>query len=508
MSKPGEPFEAQIALILHSAGFHIKEQPHRVMYEGKMMGDLDVLAKDPSTDVLIGVSCKDWHGQTPGSEQFSHLIEMLEFEDLKYGIFAASGSIADTLPPRAEHVKNKKGLNVILLDNDEITKLKKMAYAHEDYEIEEYFRSRLGLGTAKQRTVGDNIRTQKSPGLGKTIECDKMIPVNYHDEAPEYIVNRDIVEKPISAELHLDPYLIVDYSFHITVPHPGTGEILEERTANGLVIVDAQTGKILTENEPIFRHINKYYTNAEIHYRIQEKGFIIKKFESQINERDFIHHLRDEIASQNEIRANYTNAKNERKQIIKRPRPDDVRILGKHIIHVPTWDVSFRVGDKTYRRIYFGYDGTSLYDEMAQCGLCKHSTIAICSECHLTCCDKHSRACKTCEKILCEKSAKICVDCMTSFCSEHTPKTNCGICRSILCDNCSTISCKGCQTVVCSSHRQKCIECSSYVCNTHVLDKKYALVSKHFCSQSCLNNFDENYKSSGMFGKFKKIIKK
>lgn len=508
MSKPGESFEAQVALILHSAGFVIKEQPHKVMYQGKMMGDLDVLAQDPVNGVLLGVSCKDWHGQTPGSEQFSHLVEMLEFEDLKYGIFASSGSIADTLPPRAEHVRDKKGFNIILLDYSEITKLKNLAYSQQNWEIEEYFRSRLGLVANRNPTIGDNIRAQKSVGLGKTVECDKMFRVNYYDEAPEYVVNRDIIGATSSAELHLDPYLIMDYNLHVTATHPGTGEILEERSDSGLVIIDAQNGKVLAENDPIFKHIQKYYTNAEIHLTIQEKGFTIKKFEPQINDKEFVHYLRDQIASQNEIRVNYINARNETKPIIKRPRPDDVRILGKHIIYVPTWDVSFRLGDRTYRRVYFGYDGSSLYDEMAQCSLCKHSTIAICTECFSTCCDKHSRACKKCAKILCEKSAKVCVDCMTSFCSEHMPKTNCGICRSVLCKNCSAVSCKACQTVVCSSHRQKCIECSAYVCMSHLSSKKYALITKNFCSQSCLNNFDENYKSSGMFGKFKKIIRK
>ena len=122
MSKPGESFESQIALMLHSADFVIKEQPHRIMHKGRQIGDLDVLAQDPSSGEVIGVSCKDWHGQTPGSEQFSHLIEMLEFENLKYGIFASSGSIAHTLPLRAEYVRNAKGINIILLGYDEIKK--------------------------------------------------------------------------------------------------------------------------------------------------------------------------------------------------------------------------------------------------------------------------------------------------------------------------------------------------------------------------------------------------
>lgn len=508
MSKPGESFEGQIALILHSAGFVIKEQPHNVMYQGKMMGDLDVLAQDPASDTLIGVSCKDWHGQAPGSEQFSHLVEMLEFENLKHGIFASSGSIADTLPSRAEHVREKKGVNIILLDYEEIDKLKNLAYSQKNWEIEEYFKSRLGLASSKRPTIGDNIRAQKSVGLGKTVECDKMIPVNYYDELPGYLTNRDLVNSTHEAELQLVPYLLISYNLHVSVSNPSTGGILEERNDGGIIVVDAQHGKILARNDPVCRHIEKYYANAEIHYKIQEKGFIIKKFEPAINERGIIQHLQDRIAAQNEIRASYTTARNERKEVIKRPRPDEVRILGKHLIYIPTWDVKFRIGEKSYRRVFFGYDDESLYDEMMRCSLCKNSTIAICMDCNATCCDKHSRACKACQKVLCEKSAKICVDCSASFCLEHQPSTKCGICRAILCGKCSSISCKGCQTIVCSNHRQKCIECSSYVCNTHTVSKKFAMISKNFCSQSCLNNFNENYKSSGMFGKFKKIVKK
>ncbi|MCE9616738.1 MAG: restriction endonuclease [Nitrosarchaeum sp.] len=510
MSKPGESFESQIALILHSAGFVIKEQPHKVMYQGKQMGDLDVLAQDPLTDTILGVSCKDWHGQTPGSEQFSHLVEMLEFENLKYGIFASSGFIADTLPPRAEHVREKKGLNIVLLDHKEITKLKNFAYSKQITEIEDYFRTRLGLISNKKRTIGDEIRAQKAIVTGRTIECERSLPVNFWNESPRYIINnQDLL--PSESTLKLEPYLVVDYNLHVEARHPGTGKLLKERDDSDIVIVDAVHGRILPENDPIFKHLKQYYTNAEVHLSIQEKGFTIRKTESSVNQREIVRMIRDQIAAQNEIRAYYTTAKNEEKQKIVRPRAEDVHIIGPYLIHVPIWDVKFHLGSKVYRRTYFGYDDDDvILDEMSKCQIksCKHNTNSICIACYSTICDNHSRPCSTCSKILCELCASTCIDCRTNFCKEHKPLTVCGICKLILCQNCSTVECKECKTLTCSNHREKCIQCNDSVCDSHIIAKKYTLLTKNFCSQSCLNNFDEIYKSSGMFGKFKKIIRK
>lgn len=510
MSKSGESFEAQIALILHSAGFVIKEQPHRVIHEGKQLGDLDVLAQDPASGETIGVSCKDWHGQTPGSEQFSHLVEMLEFENLRYGIFAASENFADTLPIRANHVREKKGINIVLLNYNEITKLKNLAYSKQITEIEDYFRTRLGLVTTKRRTIGDEIRAQKSVLIGKTIECERLLPVNYWNEPPRYIVNnQDLL--PSESILKLEPYLIVDYNLHVEARHPGTGELLKERDDRGLVIVDADRGRILPENDPVFKHLRKYYTNAEIHLSIQEKGFIIKKTDPMVNQREIVRIVREQISAQNEIRANYTTARNEQKQKIVRPRPEDVHIIGPYLTHVPIWDVKFNLGGKTYRRSYFGYDDDDvILDEMAKCQIksCRHDTNSICLACYSTACDNHSRPCSSCSKILCELCAFVCIDCRKNFCREHKPSTTCGICKSVLCQNCSVIECKECKTITCSNHREKCVQCIDYVCDHHILSKKYTLATKNFCSQSCLNNFDETYRSSGMFGKLKKIIKK
>lgn len=508
LSKPGESFESQIALMLHSADFVIKEQPHRIMHKGRQIGDLDVLAQDPFSGEVIGVSCKDWHGQTPGSEQFSHLIEMLEFESLKYGIFASSGDIANTLPLRAEHVRNTKGINIVLLDHDEITRLKKLAYSKQATDIEDYFRTRLGLSTSRKRTIADEMRAQKDVRICRTVGCERLLPVNFWNEAPRYIMNNHNLV-PSDSTLKLEPYLVINYRLHVQAHHPSTGKLLKQNDGSGTVIVDAAQGTILSENDPVFKHLIKNYTNAEMHISVQEKGFTIKKTESFVNQREIVRTVREQIAAQNEIRTHYTTAKNEQRQKIVRPRADDVHIIGTYLIHVPIWDVTFNLGDKTYWRAYFGYDDNDvIVDEMSKCQIkpCEYDTNSICLACHCTTCYNHSRPCLICSNILCELCAHTCIDCRKNFCDTHKPSTICGTCKLILCQNCSSVLCIECKTVVCSNHRKKCIQCNSYACNSHTILKKYALVTKNFCSQLCFNGFDETYRTSGMLGRFKKII--
>ncbi|WKT58764.1 restriction endonuclease [Candidatus Nitrosotenuis chungbukensis] len=509
MSKPGESFEAQIALMLHSADFVIKEQPHKIMHKGKQIGDLDVLAQEPSSGEIIGVSCKDWHGQVPGSEQFSHLVEMLEFENLKYGIFASSGDIANTLPLRAEHVRNTKGINIVLLDHDEIARLKKFAYSKQTTDIEDYFKTRLGLITSKKRTIADEMRAQKDVAIGRTVGCERLLPVNFWNESPRYIMNNhDLV--PSDSTLKLEPYLVINYRLYVQARHQNAGKPKESNDA-GTVIVDAVRGTIVPENDPVFKHLIKYYANAEMHTAVQEKGFRIKKAESFVNQREVIRVVREQIAAQNEIRTHYTTAKNGQRQKIVRPRSDDVRIIGSYLIYVPVWDVKFNLGDKTYQRIYFGYDDDDvILDEMSKCQIksCEYNTNSICLTCHSTMCDKHNRPCSACSDILCEICAHVCIDCRKNFCDKHNPQTVCGICRATLCKNCSIVLCTECKTVMCSNHREKCSRCNDYVCMSHIVSKKYILVAKNFCSQLCLNRFDEGYRSSGVFGRLKKILKK
>ena len=61
-----------------NAGLYVDpDQPHQVKLEGKVVGDIDILAVDPKSDIRIGVTCKNWE-TNPESKDFNHFVSMLE----------------------------------------------------------------------------------------------------------------------------------------------------------------------------------------------------------------------------------------------------------------------------------------------------------------------------------------------------------------------------------------------------------------------------------------------
>lgn len=503
--KRGDSFEARIAHILNTAGFIIKAQPHRVICDGVDIGDLDVMAEDPNTHMIVGVSCKEWFTDTPGSPEFSHFVEMLEYEHLKYGIFASAQKISDAVLPRLEFTRKQKGINVMLLDYEQIRQLEKWIHSKEDLSVEDYIRSGLDLFSTNRVTITDVIQAKKYSNAGRIVKCEQLIPINFWNESPHYINNMTFSSR--EATLNLEPYLFFMYSLQIEARHHRTKEVLKEKRIEDIIIVDAVKGKVLEKNDPIFEHIKNFYANAEYRQEIIEKDFTIKKNERRINVNEYIKMLKEKISAENVLKVNYPEGEQNR-TVISKAKPDEIKSLLAHLIYVPIWDVLFTVGKKSYKRVYFAYNGDSIIDQMSRCTLCSKNTISICTECGSTACEIHGRACKSCEKILCETCAKICIDCNTSFCVEHKPPHNCSICISTLCNNCDRITCIKCNVIVCFNHRKKCVECSNITCNNHTIENKYMLMTKRFCSNECFNKFETNYKSNGVIGKFKKAIGK
>lgn len=504
--KRGDSFEAVVALILRSGGFIIKEQPHQVIYEGQMMGDLDVIAEDPSTHSVVGVSCKEWFSSVPGAPEFSHFLNMLEFENLKYGIFASAQTIANTIPTYIQRAKSQKGINIITLAYDEINQLKSWAYSGQDSLVEDYFRNKFGFINEGSATVADIKRAQKSQFSGKTVDVDYLIPVNYNEPLPSYLENPEILIPQMS--LLLNPYLIIEYDFYLEAVHPQTREIIQTRADRGVSIVDAVDGKHLSHDNIIYEHLEKTYHQAQVVGRVREDGFEVLKGEPRIDVRNTINQLKNAIINKYSIDTSYTTTSGQRKPLIKRLHPDDIRIDFREVIYLPIWLIKYQVGSKIYNRSYFAYDGTTLSDELEQCQICKNPTRAVCTECFSTGCQKHRHLCTSCNKIVCQKCAKFCIDCNSPFCSTHKPTKRCGECHSPLCDNCSINECKTCKVTLCKKDGNNCVECSTLVCSSHTYSKKYTLITKNFCSNSCLDKFDSHYQSSGMFGKFKKVIGK
>ncbi|MDE2588656.1 MAG: restriction endonuclease [Patescibacteria group bacterium] len=506
-SKQGDSFEVRIAHLLNIGGFQIKELQHRVIYDGQNIGDLDIVAEDPKTHAVIGVSCKEWLSGPPGSEQFSHFIEMLESENLKYGIFASATSIPPTIFARVPFVRDKKGINAVLLDRDKILQLEEWAHARQEWQIESDLRSGFGLETNKSATLGDIKQAQRTNLRGRTVECDGLlIPVNYQNEPPEYLINRNFTAN--HSDLVLRPFLVIEYNLHVEAREPRTQILLEERNMADIEAVDATSGQRAGHDNLIFDHIEKYRHHAESRQKIQETDFTVTIEEPRININEIIKIIKDDIVSQNEIRTTYTDANQQRRQIIVRPKPSDIRIPRTDIIYVPIWSVTFQFGNKSYKRTYFAYDGTTITDEMANCSICKNPTTAICTECYSTICEKHMEKCSVCDAILCENNAHICIECNNAFCSKDKPEHSCVVCKSVLCEKCDKTLCSECKHSVCSKHSKSCVECTNIVCETHVISKSFALVPKKFCNNECVRHYEEDYKSQGKFGKFKKILGK
>ncbi|MBI3640659.1 MAG: hypothetical protein HY223_10190 [Thaumarchaeota archaeon] len=504
-SKQGDSFEVRIAHLLNIGGFQIKELQHRVIESGQNIGDLDIVAEDPKTHAVIGVSCKEWLSGPPGSEQFSHFIEMLECENLEYGIFASATSIPETIFARVSSVKDKKGINIIPLDYDKIIQLEGWAHAKQEWQIEADLRNGFGLETSKSATLGDMKEAQRTNFRGRIIECDELlIPVNYNNEPPDYLINRNFTAS--QSVLTLKPFLVTEYSLHVEAREPRTHVLLEERNVSDIAVVDAFSGEQASESSLIFDHLEKYHNLAESQQKIQETNFTIEKGEPRINTSEIIKIMRDKIVASNEIRKRYTDANQQSRQIIVRPQPSDVRIPRTDIVYVPIWSVTFKLGNKSYNRAYLAYDGTTITDEMKDCSLCKNHTTAICTECYSTICEKHMEECSNCAAILCEKNANICIECNNAFCSKHKPEYSCIVCTSVLCEKCDKTICSTCKHSVCSNHSKSCVECPNIVCETHVISKSFALVPKKFCSNECVKQYEEDYKSAGKFGKFKKIL--
>lgn len=506
-TKHGESFEKRIALILNNAGFVVSNNPISVKSQGAIIGDLDVVAQDPKSGKQIGVSCKEYFSTNPSSENFSHFVEMLEHEGIFHGIFASATDISNRVEPRVKDTFYRKGIRIILLKDENVLHLEKLIYDKQYANVEEYFRKNLFLDN-DNNSFNNNLGSKKLI-YGKTVKCENLLPINFDNkQMPEYIVNGSEFSPTIST-LYLEPYFVFDYGLTVEARNPQTFEVLEKKEERGMYFIDASKGHILDNNEKIYEHLKKYYTNYVSNESISEYGFTIQKIEKRIDLNEFIKKTRNDIASRNEIRKDYVNSKGQTQTKIVKPKADEVHILSKHLVYVPIWDVEFKLGDKTYKRKYFAYDGDSLIDDLTLCNLCKKQTHSVCTQCYSTSCEDHQRACKECAKILCEKCARICIECgKNAFCGTHAPTTICHICKRMMCQICCNITCKICKMTTCRYHRNGCSSCSNQVCIEHQLQKKYTLVTKKFCSNNCLQKYDNEYRSSGMFGKLKKVLGK
>ena len=214
--KGGESFERAIAYIMAAAGFVIREQPHQVKVGGETVGDFDILAFDPKSDATIAVSCKEWKDQPPHTKDFNHMKELMDIEDIKYGVVAWTQVPAGVYP--LIKVAEKKDYRFAVLDINRYEELHNHMLAGESERIEEFFRSGLGLAATKTVTLGQEISIRKAPTQRRTLHCRNLLPIHYGLDPPPYIKNAYF--KPYEAKLLVIPFLHVIFDVHKDAEFP------------------------------------------------------------------------------------------------------------------------------------------------------------------------------------------------------------------------------------------------------------------------------------------------
>ena len=150
------------------------------------------------------------------------------------------------------------------------------------------------------------------------------------------------------------------------------------------------------------------------------------------------------------------------------PSPNDIRILGIELIHVPKWELEFRSKEFRYIKKITGNTGAIIYDTVTNCN--KHwftlfankKNVAVCDVCGEALCKEHVWKCQKCDSWRCETHSIACTSCQKSYCPEHIPN-KCAKCDNAVCDSCS-FKCPICGDTYCKKHITKCSKCARIVC--------------------------------------------
>jgi hypothetical protein len=236
--KAGESFERNIAYILIAGGLYVDpDQPHQVKLEGKVVGDIDILATDPKSGIKIGVSCKNWE-TNPESKDFNHFISMLELENLTHGILAWQ-QVPSSVHPLIQNAA-KKGYRVIAIDKSRYEQLHHFGITNQRQELEEYFREELELHPTKTPTLGEEIAFRASPsGQHRKIDCTNILPFSVEINPPHYI--RNAYFKPKETKLFIRPYFTAFFWVHKEGKIPRTGEVQQTINREVPMVADGET---------------------------------------------------------------------------------------------------------------------------------------------------------------------------------------------------------------------------------------------------------------------------
>jgi hypothetical protein len=510
--KAGESFERNIAYILIAGGLYVDpDQPHQVKLEGKVVGDIDILATDPKSDTKIGVSCKNWE-TNPESKDFNHFLSMMELENLTHGILAWQ-HVPSSVHPLIQNAA-KKGYRVITIDKTRYEQLNHYGITNQRERIEEYFRKELSLQPTKTPTLGEEIAFQTSrSSQRRTIDCTNILPFDVEINPPQYIKNAYF--KPKEAKLIIHPYLTAFFWVHKEGKIPRTGEIQRSINREVPMVADAITGAYpASSDDPVAHILVTRYTDAKKHDRIEEDGFAAEILEPRIRTQETLYKMRVDLAREiPPLEVSWTEHRDDEpveRTKAYRIEASDIRERWSGIVNVPIWHVLYQPGQKgayKYVRELLATDGTTLKDDMAECKICNEPTVGVCADCGLVACEDHINTCSTCSELFCDGDSKQCVNCKSLFCNEHAVGQFCLTCGGFVCSK-DDVRCVTCNGTVCEEHSIECAKCGKPVCEEHQVTARYVGVKKRFCSDRCHSEYDMEYKQKGVLGKLSKVAKR
>jgi len=453
----GIALEDVVEEILKAEGYSTKR---RTKLPGKKgTSEIDIIATKmrKGNREIIAVECKNYSSPVPVKE-VRDFIGKLQDLDIKNGLFAARPDFSS----EAAQWGQNWGLELW----------------SEDVLKEKYFEINIGrLGT-------------KEPGklkyyLPLKVGYDEAVNLNFENKEKVEIESAKLIWKPF-------------YKLSFRLKCIRTDPTRQKHTIedSGYYIVDALSGTIPEYSDSIKNVVNKFLGQSEeASHQIKEADILLKELEQEpdsdlnleqaheyktiipkplVTKEKATRIVLNGIVRDNTQTVYYKFKKDEDdlfapdREFTIAPSPNDIRILGIELIHVPKWELEFRSKEFRYIKKITGNTGAIIYDTVTNCN--KHwftlfankKNVAVCDVCGEALCKEHVWKCQKCDSWRCETHSIACTSCQKSYCPEHIPN-KCAKCDNAVCDSCS-FKCPICGDTYCKKHITKCSKCARIVC--------------------------------------------
>ena len=378
------------------------------------------------------------------------------------------------------------------------------------FEPTSEFSSDLIEDNGKSEITGMAETKYSEPYRGEQIKIKNAVPFEECYHPPEYIENPDFSPKEVT--LNYYPFLVFRWHIYYPVRDLDTNERLHDYDINepGWTVIEAHSGKRLDEKHVLFDQIidnlkTETLLVEEKEFNVEVEGSILdrKKYEFEIK-RMVADDYFDDTVQEEDDDDEYDDDESIRYSYTTEPR--HVKILSSHVVNFPVWNVEYVLGASkiSYTRVISGLNGEPIEDDMAECAFCNSPTIVICTFCGSTICEEHNDLCITCNRILCVDCTIECIECQKVYCEEHKVGDYCKECDSFACEDCID-KCVVCKGSICPNHASYCDVCDKPICKEHIIQERFLLKLREFCSNKCKQEFQGDYRKKGRFGKFKKI---